>query len=652
MIVDVAFPIPVTKTFSYSVAERFQPLVSKYLRVKAPFHNRIQTGYIVDIQDHTDLGLKNITEIIDCFPIVDESLIELAGWASHYYLTPIGQVLKYIVPPGLKTEQYMYIQSIVNTSHEMEGLSLSKAAQLYGRETVFQQYYEHSILFHDSLSGNIFSPVERNNFAFSTAKNILFIGGLENRIGTYAEIIAPILSHGSNVLMILPDRNMGHYVRKILAERFRDKVLWYGSEMPLKSRMKTLFQARARGGHLVLGNKSCVFLPIRELELIIIERPEENEYRNEEAFKFNAVTVALKRASIGNIRCIVGSVCPPVEIYHYCKKNDFEMVEQEWMLDKPHQEKFETVENLRRGAFLEDIIGLIQKCIQRRERIAICVPWKFYGSGIICHSCRELLTCPGCGGMYGYKKETETFVCLSCEKHFPYRSQCDNCGGSVITFSRTGVEYIVERFARALPDIELVKITGDSKKNAEAEKYLQDKPVLFVGTQRLSKMYGLHVDKLILIGFEDLRKIARYRSNEKMIQILMNLLDALSPEKVLLTHKKRDKIDLQLFLTSDRFYDRELHARKTAEYPPFNRVFLIKVRSRKKAKGELILSKMSEILRIKGINSSVTGTVFKQLRSYFEWNTIIKSDDNRIHEALNQIYSLSGVQIEADAVEV
>ena len=112
-----------------------------------------------------------------------------------------------------------------------------------------------------------------------------------------------------------------------LSESFPGAVFWYGSSLPEKKKAETYFRARAEGGRLILGNKSCVFLPLLDNGLVIIERPEEDEYRNEEAFRFNAVRLAVRRAEIEGVRAVLGSAAPPLEVLKWAAEGVVDVVE-------------------------------------------------------------------------------------------------------------------------------------------------------------------------------------------------------------------------------------------------------------------------------------------------------------------------------------
>jgi len=650
MIVDVALPIPVAKTFSYTVPDRWEPFANRFLRVKVSFRNRVHTGVITDIREGDNSGLKEIHEIIDFFPIADTALIELCTWGSNHYITPIGAVLKYLLPPKLNIEPYVIIQSRTEETSSMNGISLKKAVHMFGRPSVFRYLENNQIALCDIFTENAFLPLPQNEKTKEIPENILFIGDVQNRLDYYTEIIASTLQRGHNVLMLLPDHYAaGNYFKKIFSEKFGENVLWYGSEISARSRMETFFTMRNRRGVLVLGNKSCVFLPMCRQALVIVERQEEDEYRNEEGFKFNAVTLAIKRASLANIPVVLGSTCPSMEMYHYAENNNFKLVEKRWILDKSSQERITTPDIRSSAGFLEELIPLIREGVQAGEKIAVFTPRKDYGSYLVCHSCKKPFLCPHCEGVLDYEKETQLLVCSICGKNFPYKEQCVWCGSNIIRFSRTGVEYVEEKLKDIFPDICIIKITGDSlKRQLKTIKSIPvDLPVILIGTQALSKLYGFHVQKLVLLGWEELRKIGGYRSDEKMVQILMNLIDALTPETVALLMERRNKINIENYLQSDLYFQEELQRRKNADFPPFQRVFLVEVVNRNKDRGEKTIADIKTILQQEGFETAVSGILLEKKTPY-RWKIILRGSEGLLNFALSRIYNLPEVHIEPD----
>ena len=654
MIVDVALPIPVTKTFSYAVPDTWKPFVKDFLRLSVPFHNRIQTGVITDVRDGDNPELKEIHELIDFFPLIDKTLINLGKWSAHYYITPIGLVLKYMLPKTLKIEPHITIKAETVATLPLNGLTLKKAINHYGRDVLFLYWKEGLITLNNTITGGTFAPIPHNSAINETSENVLFIGDVKSRIDYYLTAIERELQNASNVLMLLPDHYaVGSYFKKIFIEKFGDRVLWYGSGIPAKSRMEIFFKAREQGGYLILGNKSCVFLPMCRLTLIIVERQEEDEYRNEEGFKFNAGLMAAKRAHISNIPVIMGSASPSMDTYDYADKNNFNIIEKKWLLDSSSQEKIVIPDMGSSMRFLEELIPIIKEAAQKGQKIAVFVPRKDYGSYLVCHSCKKPLLCSLCEGILGYEKEAGLLTCSLCDTSSPYEERCDHCGSTIIRFSRTGVAYLDEKIKRVFPDLDVIKITGDSlrKEIKKVRKAPAGQPLVLVGTQSLSKLYDLHVDKLILLGWETLRKMGGYRADEKMVQILINLIDALTPESIIFFMERKNKVDINNYHEPITYYHEELQKRKDADFPPSQRAFQIEVQRKGKDGGDKTIKLIKNILQEENIESHISGPIMEK-KTKHTWRMILRGDGEDLFNILSRIYDLPEAQLEPDPLYI
>ncbi len=654
MIVDVALPIPVMKTFSYAVPEPLKPAIVPYLRIRVPFHNRLRTGVITGIREETDDTLKAVDDLVDLFPVVDDTLMELGLWAARYYLVPVGLVFKYILPSNLNLDPLLTIRTDEKEAEKMKNLSLKKAVKTFGRAEAGMFFRQGKISLH-GVAGHPFLPLVSGDIPVTRKEdNCLFIGDVQNRLDYYIEAIDRQISDRKSVLMLLPDRHgSGAHFRKALTRVFGDRVLWYGTGMTNRSRAEHFLRVREGEGYVILGNKSCVFLPIANMGLVVVERHEEDEYRNEEGFKFNAVSVALKRADLAGVPAIVGSAAPSVEMYQYAKDYRFSVRKEQWLLDPAWRERMAVPDLFSSNQFLEELIPIIKEGQERGERIAVFTPRKDYGSYLLCHSCKKPLLCPSCEGVVGYHKEEGRLTCITCGKSVPYEERCGHCNSNIIRFSRIGAEYVVEKLTELFPGLRIVKVTGDSLRaeTTGIRKASVGSPMVMVGTQSLSKLYGCRVDKLVLFGWEGLRKMGGYRSDERMLQILINLVDALTPGKTIFLMERRRKIDISGYGEPDQFYGEELLKRRDAEFPPFTRIFLIEVHATSGEAGKESVRMIEEVLHREGVEEALSG-VMKTEKSGKRWRLILRGTSEELLTALTSIYTLRGVQIEADPLTI
>lgn len=651
MIADVALPIPVGRSFSYRVPGELAPHIFELARVLVPFRYREAAGVVVALRDGEEEGLKSVAGMLDLFPLLSDELPPLLQWSSSFYVTPAGIAFKHALPSAGDLERFLSVESAGRG--EVDGLPLKKAIRRVGRARLLQLYNDGLLDLRETLTGEIFAPpipappgsdgIER--------EKALLVDSVEERLAYYNRVIPDHLGQGRNVLVLVPDYHAaGAWFAKRLGEAYGPRVLWFSSGTPVKQRMETWFRARREGGHVVLGNKSCVFLPLHGLSLIIVERCDDDEYKNEEGFKFNAVRVAVERARLRKASIVLGCAACSIDAIHLARANGFGISCNEWPTRRGYAESMTNLTSRSTGEILDHLGAEAGEASRQGTRAAIYTPRKDQGSYLKCHACRETLSCPGCGEALTYDRETASLTCPSCRARLAYDGTCPQCGSSAIGFSRIGVDFIEEHLRRAWPHLTITRITGDSlrKEMAAIRRHPQSAGAILVGTQSLSKLYGLPVDRLLLAQWEELRRMGGYRSEEKLHQVLLNLLDALTPRSIVSCSVRKEPADPRDYLDISSFTERELKKRSEAQFPPFVRVFLLQARGKTAVRADAILKKVRKVIADAGLEGALLGTLPLERPPYHIRRLILKGDEDLLRDIFVQLHDIPGVDIEAD----
>lgn len=648
MIVRVALPIPVVRTFSYSVPGHWQPFAEPFCRVTVPFRTRTLTGFVTDVETGDKAGLKEIKEVSDLFPLVSGTLMELTDWASRYYITPIGLVLKYAVPPVREIEKYL--TASIDGDGAREAMPLKKARAALGGGQMMELFLSGMLEIRNLFDGSPFAPCREARSPGEVPENRFFLGGHESRLAYYIALIGETLAKGKSVLMLLPDYyGTGSFFSRAFSERFPGRVLWYGGPAKAKARMETYFKVRREGGWLILGHKSAIFLPAADIGLIIVERPEEDVYRNEEDFRFNAAVVASRRAGIEGAPLVLGAMAPSVEVYKRVEEGRLSLVEGHSHVPIERREIYLEKNIASYPGLPDELLDIVREPLERRARVALFTPRRDYGGYLHCIECKTLFSCPRCGGALSYRKSEESLLCPACGRKFPYEERCPKCGSDLIRFSRIGAEYLEEHLARAFPGVTVMLITGETaRKEVETLRKMPDGvPALIIGTQALASIYAKSVERLILVGWEELERTAGYRAHEKMFHLLIHLLDALKPEDLYFCMEQRRKVVPGSFLDSLQFCRDEMERRRIAESPPFTRFFLVELEKSTELAGNRAMARIREITGAPGFPGEVTGPLF-QKREKYQWKMIVKGSGDPLYRSLLSLYDVPGIRIEAD----
>jgi primosomal protein N' (replication factor Y) len=237
----------------------------------------------------------------------------------------------------------------------------------------------------------------------------------------------------------------------------------------------------------------------------------------------------------------------------------------------------------------------------------------------------------------------------------PYTETCSHCGGSLIQFLATGAEYLHEELRTVLPETPVVRITGEATKKKDLRQFQQsagNPGTIVIGTQVLSKLYGLHVDRLILMGQDEFSWVAGYRAHEKAFQIFRNLIDALTPAHVVLCTGKRSLVTSAHLADERLFFDDELPRREVAGFPPYARLFLIEVSKRTKESGERVIAALIERLKELGLEGQMVGGPIFQKKESFRWRVLLKGDERELAEVLPYLHGLRGARVEPDPLNI
>jgi primosomal protein N' len=209
---------------------------------------------------------------------------------------------------------------------------------------------------------------------------------------------------------------------------------------------------------------------------------------------------------------------------------------------------------------------------------------------------------------------------------------------------------VEERLNDSLTAPRILRITSESirKKDLRSLLPLFSVPgTIVIGTQILSRLYEVHVNRLVIMGQEEFLWMAGYRAHERAFQTFRNLIDALRPEQVVIVLGKKSLIDVSRLVERDRFYSDELEKRKISEFPPYGRLFLIEVRKKSEAAGERVVHEILERIKEQGLEDRLIGPALDK-RGGVHWRMVLKGYEHHFSDLLPWIYSLPDVRIESD----
>ena len=491
-----------------------------------------------------------------------------------------------------------------------------------------------------------------------SAHNLLFgvTGSGKTRI--YIDLIRETLNQGKQVLYLLPEIALTTQIVDRLKGVFAGDIGVYHSKMNNNQRVE-LWNASLKGKKLILGARSSLFLPFKDLGLIIIDEEHDPSYKQSDpAPRYNARDTAMYLAKLYNAQVILGSATPSLETYLNAKNGKYGLVK---LLERhgesvlPEIKVVDLREQYRKGLmhslFSKGLKDAMQQALQQNEQVLIFQNRRGYSPALQCHICDFLPQCPNCDVSLTVHNYFEELRCHYCGYRHKLPQSCPQCGTEKLNKLGFGTEKIEDEIKKVFPSAKVGRLDYDTAKTKNAyEKILynfksQNIDIL-VGTQMITK--GLDFDNISIVAVPAADKILYFpdfKANERAFQLFTQVSGRAG------RRKKRGTVFLQTFNplhpvireTGDHdfkgFYIRELSERKKFLYPPFFRMIQITIKHKKADTAadaaHIMVSKLKAHLGNRVIGPSVPG--INRLRGmYLQQITIKMEKDIRTNQRIKE----------------
>ncbi len=640
---EVAVPLHVFQTFTYRLSPEQSVQAEVGARLVVPLGRNLVTGYVVSLHDQlpAELGevdVKDAHTLVDAEPVCNPEILQLARWVADYYACPLGEVIRAALPPGmtpksrsgskfvkpklrrfvrlsssgaeqkltdtqrrvlstLETSGPMSLQALLTTADVSASTitSLEKKAllEIYDdairrdplAETLGIEDAEHSLT---AAQSSVLTQIEQqmNSGAYSAFLLHGVTGSGKTEI--YMRAMSKALSLGRSAMMLVPEIALTPVFSRRLRARFGDQVAIFHSSLQKGERFDEWTRVRNGDARVVIGTRSAVFAPVKNLGLIVVDEEHESSYRQQESPYYNARDVAIVRAQKESATVVLGSATPSLESFHNARKGKYHFVSlPERIGARPMAEaKIIDMRNVfvRHGkprVFSDELLEAIRETRERGEQSIILLNRRGYSSFILCRSCGETVQCPNCDVTLTYHRSERVIVCHYCNHREAVPRVCPSCGKKYIYYVGEGTEQLEEMLRLLFPALRVARIDRDTTARRKVfEQTLIDFSVgridTLVGTQMLAK--GHDFPNVTLVGVVSVDAglaLPDFRSAERTFQLITQVAGRAGrgdrPGKVLIQTYHPYHYALRHACAQDygAFYEEELRYRQNHSYPPF-----------------------------------------------------------------------------------
>ncbi len=412
----------------------------------------------------------------------------------------------------------------------------------------------------------------------------------------YIRLIKEALARGKQVLYMLPEIALTTQITHRLRRVFGDTMGVYHSRFPDAERVETWQkQTGSKPFMLILGVRSSLFLPYRNLGLVIVDEEHETSYKQQDpAPRYHGRDAALMLARLHGAKVVLGSATPSVETYHHAATGKYGYVR----LDKrygdmmlPHIEVVDVADLVRRKMmkppFSPLLLGEMDKALANGEQVILFQNRRGYAPRVECNTCGWGPTCQYCDVSLTYHQEDNRLHCHYCGNVFAVPEKCPNCEGQELRTHGFGTEKIEEEVRARFPQARIARLDLDTTRTRNSyERILGDfaegRTDILIGTQMVSK--GLDFDRVHVVGILDADTMLSrpdFRAHERAFQMICQVAGragrrAKQGMVVLQTRRAAHPI-IQQVVDSDyeSMYRDELFERQHFYYPPFFRLIYV-----------------------------------------------------------------------------
>ncbi len=640
----VRVDLGVNQEFDYLVPPSLATRVGEGARVRVPFGRRVVNGTVVGLHPEgkapmKGVSLKIIYEVIGDTPVLAAPILQLARWMAGYYLCPLDLCLRAVAPAIVRTRASMRKMK-PRADPELDAAAAemvpSRPLPLTPAQAV-------------ALTRVLAALREK------TPKPILLFGITgSGKTEVYLQAIEEVLRAGRGAIVLVPEISLTPQT----VERFRSRFMI--SAPPAKETSPPLFESiagsatspssppignqksqignglavlhsglsqgerfrewqRIRSGEarVVVGARSAVFAPVRDLGLIVVDEEHEPAYKQEEMPRYHARDVAVMRGHLEGAAVLLGSATPSLESFHNAREGKYELCRIPERVDGRKLPRVRVVdmrtEIMRQkglSVFSQSLHGAILSRLERGEQTILYLNRRGYASSMICRKCGYVAMCPQCSIALSYHRASQKLLCHFCghQEAAPRCCPQASCRDPAIRFQGFGTEKLEETVKACFPQARVARMDSDTmtgRRDHERTllRFRMGRLDILLGTQMIAK--GLDFPRVTLVGiiYADLGlHIPDFRSGERTFQQITQvagragrgevegevIVQSFTPHHSAIQFGRRQDYE--------GFYDEEVRFREQLNYPPFNHLTKIEFTAEQASKAEFAAQKFRDAL--------------------------------------------------------
>jgi len=574
-LLEISIPCPLRLNFDYLSNDSTINWQAGY-RVRVTFGSRELIGIIVktkQIDKTTDTSkLKPILECLDQETIIPPELLSLTHWLSDYYHHPLGDCFQTVLPKKIRqgenldllTESFWQIskkqdlkkigpkqQKILNLlSLNSTGLAQSEIYRELGScKSSLVSLEEKSLIVQKqkikkaAIATQLSTPCKLNDeqrlavesvWAANKSFTPFLLQGItgSGKTEVYIELTEKAVQEGKQVLILIPEIGLTTQFVARFRQRLAVNIVVLNSAISDGERKQSWLLAREGLADVIIGTRSAVFTPTKQLGLIIMDEEHDASYKQQDGLRYHARNVALIRAKRSGVPIVLGSATPSLESLHHVEQQRYQRLELNQRATGASLPKVHLVDSAGPKAdngVSSVLYKAIQKQLEADNQVLLFINRRGFAPVLMCHECNWQATCSHCDAKMIVHQRRNTLCCHHCGLIQRLPTQCPKCQAPDLNTYGAGTEQIELSLQRYFPDTPVLRIDRDSTQRVNAFADIVDDirrggAKILVGTQMLAKGHDFH--DVTLVGVLDADQgllSADFRATESLAQLIVQV---------------------------------------------------------------------------------------------------------------------------------
>ena len=686
--------LEIDRPFTYKIPVELEEKVQVGQIVKVPFGmgNKTSEGFVLAIKQENEVDIsfrvKKISSIITDEPVIDGDDIKLIDFLREKYLCKYIDAFRLLIPVGImkgakskskkvivfksddlsciqKPEGYVeiinflkensgkYTKSELINANSISQYKLNKLIEkgllVVEEETVFRYNNRtYNIDYEKELTLEQKQVLDEYN---NSSNNLFLLKGVtgSGKTEVYMRMVEEALEKNQSAIVLVPEISLTPQMIERFKGRFGRDVALFHSKLSDGERFDEWFRVKAGKAKLVVGARSAIFLPVKNLGLIIIDEEHENTYKSDQNPKYQTKEVAEFLSEQKGCKVVLGSATPTIETYYRALIGELDLLELNSRVDGKDMPPMKVVDmrnELRSGnisLFSRELFKEMQEKLSKKEQIILFLNRRGFSTFVSCRSCGYVFKCEECDISMTYHR-SGLLVCHYCGKTKRAPQKCPKCDSKYVKFFGAGTQRVEEEVKKYFKDARVLRMDVDTTRSKDAYENIYNtfkdgKADILIGTQMISK--GLDFKNVTLVGVlaADMSiNIPDYRAAERTFQIITQVAGrAGRGEKqgeVIIQTYTPEHYSLEYAVNYDYegFYEKEFTVRALMKYPPFGKILLINGISKKEDLLKNFMHKISNVIKPlveKEIDVDILGPIpclVAKVKENYRWQIVIKGE--------------------------